>query len=458
MKLNAKNVVVTGGGTGIGAGIARALAAEGCQVAIGGRREDKLHAVADAWIGPGAVRGHCLDVTDRSSVTDFFTWASQELGEIHVLVNAAGMNIRTRTMAAMTPEQWDQVLAVNATGAYNCMYAVLPQMRSRQDGLIINISSVAGKRALTLGGIAYCASKFAMTALGTCAGNEEAANGIRVTNIYPGEVNTPILDERPEPVSDARKAVMVQPEDFAELVVAIVGLHPRAARTGIGFETNRTGIRLTRCGWMPALSSHFLGQVQQNISHREDRHGVAGLVDNRNMSVAAQIHAMHGERHLGLQVQCLWITRHELRNRVISEFRGTRANLVQRVSLAEDPHDLLVANNQYAANGPRCKQTNHLADRYVGSYGHHGLAGMQNPNSVVSQTAFDFRRGHQAFEITEGLAAMFTQGGPLDVFSVARRASNHSTVQVSPEWNSFCKSPGPRFSRATSICRFISKS
>jgi NADP-dependent 3-hydroxy acid dehydrogenase YdfG len=81
---------------------------------------------------------------------------------------------------------------------------------------------------LTLGGVAYAASKFAMTALGTIVGNEEAPNGIRVTNIYPGEVNTPILDDRPEPVSDERKAVMVQPEDFAELIVAIVGLHPRA--------------------------------------------------------------------------------------------------------------------------------------------------------------------------------------------------------------------------------------
>ncbi len=118
----------------------------------------------------------------------------------------------------MLPEQWDQMMAINATGAYNCMHAVLPQMRERHDGLIMNISSIAGKRAANLGGIAYCASKFAMTALGTAVGLEEANNGIRVTNIYPGEVETPILEQRPEPVSQERRAAMLQPEDVAACV------------------------------------------------------------------------------------------------------------------------------------------------------------------------------------------------------------------------------------------------
>ena len=83
-------------------------------------------------------------------------------------------------MSAMQPEQWDEMMAVNATGAYNCLAAVLPHMRDRQQGTIVNISSVAGKRALPLAGVAYCASKFAMTALGAAVGQEEAANGIRI--------------------------------------------------------------------------------------------------------------------------------------------------------------------------------------------------------------------------------------------------------------------------------------
>ena len=89
-------------------------------------------------------------------------------------LNAAGVNIKNRTLAEMQPDQWDQLLAINATGAYNCMHAVLPNMRERRDGLIINISSTSGKRAWKLGGVAYSASKFAMTALSTAAANELA--------------------------------------------------------------------------------------------------------------------------------------------------------------------------------------------------------------------------------------------------------------------------------------------
>ncbi len=131
-------------------------------------------------------------------------------------------------MAQMSPEDWDRVLQINATGAYRCMYEVLPAMRQRKDGLIVNISSVAGKRAISLGGIVYCASKFAMTALGTAVSNEVRHEGVRITNVYPGEVNTPILDNRPTPVSQEHKDSILQPEDIASVVVTICQLPPRA--------------------------------------------------------------------------------------------------------------------------------------------------------------------------------------------------------------------------------------
>ncbi len=128
----------------------------------------------------------------------------------------------------MDPDDWDRVMQINATGAYRCMLEVLPAMRARKDGLIINISSVAGKRAIQLGGIVYCASKFAMTALGTGVSNEVREEGVRITNVYPGEVNTPILDNRPTPVSDEHKAAILQPEDISGVILAICKLPPRA--------------------------------------------------------------------------------------------------------------------------------------------------------------------------------------------------------------------------------------
>jgi len=119
-------------------------------------------------------------------------------------------------------------LRINATGSHRCIAEVLPAMRRRRDGLIVQISSIAGKRALTLGGVVYCASKFAMTALGTAVSNEVRHEGVRVTNVYPGEVDTPLLEQRPEPVSRERRQAMLQPEDVAAMVVAICRLPARA--------------------------------------------------------------------------------------------------------------------------------------------------------------------------------------------------------------------------------------
>ncbi len=226
MRLQGKTAVVTGGGTGIGLGIAQAMAKEGCDVAIAGRREQVVREAAEA--SDPVLKYFRVNVADRGSVADLVSWADKTLGRVDIWVNSAGVNIRNRTMEAMEPEQWDNVMMINATGAYNCMRAVLPQMRERGDGLIVNISSISGKRATALGGVAYSASKFAMAAMGTAVANEECQNGIRVTNVYPGEVNTPILDNRPNPVSDAHKAQILQMEDLGSLLVAIASLPPRA--------------------------------------------------------------------------------------------------------------------------------------------------------------------------------------------------------------------------------------
>lgn len=217
--LEGKSVVVTGGATGMGLAIAMEFANQGARVAIGSRRASAIEEAVSK--SGGKIRGKILDVVDRDSVKEFIDWAVESQGTIDILVNAAGVNIKDRSMATMTPEMWDQVMAINATGAYNCIYSVLPSMRDRKGGFIINISSIAGKRGISLGGVAYSASKFAMTSLGTCLSNELAGDGIRVTNIYPGEVDTPILEQRPTPVTEEHRSRILKPADVASVVVGI---------------------------------------------------------------------------------------------------------------------------------------------------------------------------------------------------------------------------------------------
>lgn len=223
--LTSKHVVVTGGASGIGFAIANLFAQSGAKVAIGSRREEAINqAVASS---ESKIIGSIVDVATRRSVESFFAWVERSLGHVDILVNAAGINIRDRSINSMLPDQWDQIMAINATGAYNCIYSVLPQMRSRQSGMIINISSIAGKRAIALGGVAYAASKFAMSALGTCVSNEVGSENIRVTNVYPGEVNTPLLEQRPTPVSDEHRQKILLPEDIAHVVVGLASLPAR---------------------------------------------------------------------------------------------------------------------------------------------------------------------------------------------------------------------------------------
>jgi NADP-dependent 3-hydroxy acid dehydrogenase YdfG len=226
--LSGKTALITGGGSGIGLGAALALAREGCKVAIAGRRPEVLKEAAAQWTGQPAMLHHACDVANPADVEKLFAWTNQQLGRIDILVNAAGVNIKNRLMSNMTPPDWDRVLAINASGVYHTMYAVLPQMRERKDGVIINISSISGKRAAALGGVAYNASKFACAALGISVANEEAPNNIRITTIYPGEVDTPILEHRPQPVSAERRAKMLLPDDVADMVVAVAKLPPRA--------------------------------------------------------------------------------------------------------------------------------------------------------------------------------------------------------------------------------------
>ncbi len=149
-------------------------------------------------------------------------------GRVDVLVCNAGTNVRDRSLAKLSVADWNLMIATNLTGAFHLVHAFLPAMRQRRDGLIIQVCSIAGLRASLLGGVGYSASKFGQAALGIGIGLEEGANGIRSSVIYPGEVNTPILANRPVAVPQERKDAILQPDDVAAAVRFLVELHPRA--------------------------------------------------------------------------------------------------------------------------------------------------------------------------------------------------------------------------------------
>ncbi|MFO1013472.1 MAG: SDR family oxidoreductase [Caulobacteraceae bacterium] len=215
--LTGKVAWVTGAGTGIGEASAVALAKAGMKVILSGRREAELQRVA-ASIG-GNTRIAVLDVADADAVEAVGKSIQAGEGRVDILVNSAGLNVQKRNWKHLTRQGWDQVIRVDLDGAFYCCQAVLPMMRAQKDGLIINISSWAGRHVSATTGPAYSAAKFGMLAFNESLNIEECINGIRATGVLPGEVATPILNNRPIPVSDADKARMVQAEDCGELIL-----------------------------------------------------------------------------------------------------------------------------------------------------------------------------------------------------------------------------------------------
>ena len=213
--LKGKTVLISGGGSGVGLGCAQAFAQNDCQVVICGRNQKKLEQAAT-----GQMLIHACDISDREQVSSLF----EKFGVPDILINSAGINVVKRKVSELSHEDFDRIMAINCTGFFNLVHEALPTMRERKDGLIISISSIAGKRAYPLAGMGYSASKFGVSAIASAINAEEADSGVRVTSIFPGEINTPILDERPVKVPDEKKARMVHPEDIASLVVSIAQL------------------------------------------------------------------------------------------------------------------------------------------------------------------------------------------------------------------------------------------
>lgn len=228
--LKGKVAWITGGGSGIGLAGALELAKAGSHVVISGRTAATNASALSELKKSGSAEATLLDVSDKKAVAATAADIEKRHGRIDILVTSAGTNISgpRRNFRTMSAEGWDEVVQINLNGLFYCCLAVLPGMRARKDGLIINISSWAGRYASSLTGPAYNATKRAVIALSESINMEECMHGIRATSILPGEVATPIMEKRPVPPSKEERARMAQPEDFGKAILFVATMPARS--------------------------------------------------------------------------------------------------------------------------------------------------------------------------------------------------------------------------------------
>lgn len=226
--LKGKVAWITGGGSGIGLAGGLEFAKAGAHVVISGRSKETLSAAEKALKAAGSAEALALDVANQQAVSEISEQILKRHGRIDILVNSAGVNSPKRSFKDVAMESWDQIVAINLSGLFYCCKAVLPGMRERKDGLVINVSSWAGRYASALTGPGYNATKSAVIALTESINIEECANGIRATSVLPGEVATPILEKRPVPPSPEDRARMLQAEDLGRTLLFVATMPPRA--------------------------------------------------------------------------------------------------------------------------------------------------------------------------------------------------------------------------------------
>jgi NAD(P)-dependent dehydrogenase (short-subunit alcohol dehydrogenase family) len=219
--LRGKVALVTGGSRGIGLAIARALVADGVQVAITGRNAAHLSAARPAIeaAGPGAVETLQADVRRYDQITGAIEATVARFGGLDFLINNAGVGIFTE-VGAMTPDQWSEVIDTNLTGVFNACHAAIPHLRRRGGGSIINISSLSGTNPFAHGA-AYCASKAGLNAFSESLMQELRYDDIRVSYVMPGSVATEFAQGDPAKGADWK----VAPAEVAEVVINLLR-HP----------------------------------------------------------------------------------------------------------------------------------------------------------------------------------------------------------------------------------------
>ncbi len=223
-----KNAVVTGAGSGVGQATALALVKAGWRVAIIGRRASAL-AETVALAGPdGAKLLPCpCDIGDSTSVEATGARILAEFGEVEVLVNSAGTNAPKRALEVLSLPDYHDMMNANLNGAYYCVQAFLPGMRTRGSGTIVNVVSDAGKQASPKAGPAYVMSKFGLAGLTQSINAEERGRGVRACAVFPGDIDTPLLNKRPVVPDPSAREKMMRPEDIAECVLLCINLPSR---------------------------------------------------------------------------------------------------------------------------------------------------------------------------------------------------------------------------------------
>ena len=215
-KLDGKIAWITGAGTGIGEAASLALAEEGATVVLTGRRKEPLEALAKRIGGKAVV--DAADLTDASAVDAVVARIVAKFSRLDILVNNAGVNILDRSWKRISAEGIGTLVNGNLNSAFYCARAVLPVMRAQGGGQLIHTASMAGRNISAVAGAGYIAAKHAVVAMSHSINMEECINGIRSTAVLPGEVNTPILKNRPNPLSDEDLAKMLQPEHCGDLI------------------------------------------------------------------------------------------------------------------------------------------------------------------------------------------------------------------------------------------------
>jgi NADP-dependent 3-hydroxy acid dehydrogenase YdfG len=226
-KLAGKVAWITGAGSGIGEAAAMLMADEGALVVLTGRRAEPLHDVARRIAEAGG-EAHVqpADLGDALAVERVATFLRDRFGRLDILVNNAGLNVEARQWARLTPTGVDELIRGNLTSAFHCVTVALPLMRPQREGVLIHTASMAGRNVSLLSGPGYTAAKHGMVAMSHTINMEECVNGIRSCVVCPGEVATPILDKRPNPVSAEDRARMVQSEDVGDLIRYVACLPP----------------------------------------------------------------------------------------------------------------------------------------------------------------------------------------------------------------------------------------